>query len=760
MSRNRTIHRASSTVAATVALTVVATPVFAQSPPPVLEEVVVTATKRAESIQDVPVAVSALTAADIQARGFSQYSDFLNSVPGVYFQDSGPGVSQVRIRGISASEGGVPSTTASYFGESITSVLTNGGGKPNLRLVDIERIEVLRGPQGTLFGANALAGVLRTIPNAPNVENFEASVGTRGFTTAHSSDASYHVEGVVNIPLVQDKLALRLVGYKDDIAGYLDNVSPAQAAVDYSAALGLPDGTLVTPATPAFTRKDINAEDTWGGRAALSWHATDNLRLDLNYATQDVRLDSQPTATPAIGEYEQQRPLDQFTSGGYGERLNIVSGVVNYDWTGASLVSATNWMRMKRFSDQDLSYLALQAFGVEIPWSFDERSNGTLFTQEIRVQSRGESPFQWIAGAFYLRQKADAGQFVADYSCPTCLPQVLAGQDFAYNFPLSPFSDQKQRSVFGEVSYDFTQRWTAGLGGRYLRDELTAMGGAQEGLLAGGSVPPQPVVTGTKTEFNPSAYLRFKPSSDTTLYAQAARGFRSGQVNQLFPDTCAEEAAAAGLQQVTDPDTLWNYELGLKARFDEGRYSLHSAVFRQKWSGVQLIQTFTCAFSGIVNGGDVTGHGAEVEFNAQPTDAWLFNVSMAYSRNRFKNVASGTSYSNGERVPDAPENNGSVGAQYNFHVGSAWDAFARADFVHVGNVLTTFGGSDTVKQDRFNTLNLRLGFSRDALAAELYGRNITDERGVLTTSNNTPFGINQTLTRPREVGIELRYSFR
>ena len=756
----RTSRAAPAIVPSTTVLALLlAAPAFGAPPPTVIEEVVVTATKRAESIQDVPVAVSALTAADIAERGFSQYADFLNSVPGVYFQDSGPGVSQVRIRGISASEGGVPSTTATYFGESITSVLTNGGGKPNLRLVDIERVEVLRGPQGTLFGANSLAGVIRTIPNAPDVEKFEANVGTRGFTTAHSSDTSYHVEGMVNFPLVENRLALRLVGYKDDIAGFIDNVSPAQPAVDYSASLGLPDGTLVTPATPAFTRKDINSEDTWGGRATLSWHATDRLRLDLNYTTQDSRLNSQPFATPSIGEYEQQRPLDQFASGTYDERLNIGSAVVNYDWDSASLVSASTWMRMKRFSDQDLSFLALQAFGTSIPWSFDERSNGSLFTQEIRLQSRGESPFQWIGGAFYLRQKAEAGQFIADFSCPTCLPQVLAGQDFAYRIPLAQFQDQKQYSLFGEVSYNFANRWTAGLGGRYLHDKLIAMSAAQEGLLVGGSIPALPEVSGTKTEINPSAYLRFKPTADTTWYAQAARGFRSGQVNQLLPDACQAEAAAAGVKQVSDPDTLWNYELGLKARFAEGRYTLHSAVFRQKWHGVQLIQTLTCAFSGIVNGGDVTGRGAEVEFVAQPNDSWRFNASASYIHNRFENVDAGTSFSNGERVPDAPENNGSLGAQYDFKVGGEWNGFARADFVHVGNVVTVVGISDLVQQDSFNLVNLRLGFNRDDLSAELYGRNITDERGVLTTSNNTPFGTNQTLTRPREIGVELRYSF-
>ena len=161
----------------------------AETPPrdmQVLQEIIVTATKRTERLQDVPIAVSAITGEDIQARGFTNYADYLNSIPGVYFQDAGPGHGQIRIRGISAAEGGVPSTTATYFGETVTSVLTNFGGKPNLRLVDIDRVEVLRGPQGTLFGASALAGVVRIIPNAPDLQEFEANVGVRGFTTAHS----------------------------------------------------------------------------------------------------------------------------------------------------------------------------------------------------------------------------------------------------------------------------------------------------------------------------------------------------------------------------------------------------------------------------------------------------------------------------------------------------------------------------------------------------------------------------------------------
>jgi outer membrane receptor protein involved in Fe transport len=735
----------------------VSSAVFADTPV-VLEQVVVTATKRAESIQDVPVAVSAITSEDIATHGFTQYADLLNTLPGVYFQDAGPGVSQVRIRGVSASEGGVPSTTASYFGEAVTSVLTNKGGKPNLRLVDIDRVEVLRGPQGTLFGANSLAGVLRTIPKAPNPEQFEASIGTRGFTTAHSSDESYHVEGVVNIPLVRDRLALRVVGYKDDIAGYVDNVSPAQASVDYSGALGLPDGMLVTPAIPAFTHKDINSEDTWGARTSLQWRVTDRLRFDLGYTVQDDQLNSEPHADPTIGEYEQRRPLDQFEHGGYGERINITSGVVSYDWDTASLVSASNWMRMNRFSNSDITFLAEGAFGAPIPWGLNDRSIGRLFTQEVRLQSRGESPLQWIVGLYYLSQKADFSQFVPDFSCPACLPQLLAGQDFGLSAPLSRFSEQKQRSVFGEISYAFTPQWTVGVGGRYLRDEVTAIGQPVEGILVGGLMPADPTRSGTNNESNPSAYVRFKPTDNNTLYVQAARGFRSGQVNPFLPDQCQDEARAAGEQLISDPDTLWNYELGWKALFDEGRYSLNTAVYRQNWKGVQLIKQFVCGFSGILNGGDVKGRGAEVEFVAQPNETWRFNLSASYNRNRFEDVIEGTDFHSGERLPDAPETQASAGAQYNFGLGADWTGFLRADYAHIGNVQSKFSDTLVIVQDAFDTVNLRLAFQRDDLQLELFGRNITDERGVLTTTQ-PQFGGYQTLIRPREIGVELRYSF-
>jgi iron complex outermembrane receptor protein len=741
----------------------------AETPPrdmQVLQEIIVTATKRTERLQDVPLSVSAISADDIQARGFTNYADYLNSIPGVYFQDAGPGHGTIRIRGISASEGGVPSTTATYFGETVTSVLTNFGGKPNLRLVDIERVEVLRGPQGTLFGASALAGVVRIIPNAPDLQEFEADVGVRGFTTAHSDDESYHIEGSVNIPLVADKLALRVVGYQDDIAGYIDNTFPGQPEIDWSAAFGAPDGTLVVPAIPAFTRRDINSEDTWGARAALTWQATDRLRFDLLHATQDVTGNSEPNTLPAAGDYEQSRGLDVYEEGGDGERLDVDTLVANYDWDAVSLISASSWTEMKRFTNQDITFLAEDGVGLPLPWGLNDRSEGELFTQEVRLQSRGDQPFQWLVGVYYLDQEAKFSQFVPDFSCPACLFQLAAGQDFGLDAPLAKFSDEEQKSLFTELSYGLSEQWTVGVGARYIEGELTSFDAAADGFLVGGPTTPRPPISDKYDEINPSAYVRYEPSDAVTAYAQASRGFRAGQVNQLLPDQCQAEAEALGLGLFTEPDTMWNYEVGLKSQLAEGRVGINTAVYRQKWEGVQLPVTLSCGFSNGFNAGSVTGDGVELELLAQPADAWRFNLALSVNNSEFERLVGSSIYSVGERLPDVPEFNGSAGVQFNFSLGTSWTAFFRADYVYVGDVRLKFPtptaddplASVVLEQDAYDKANVRLSFQRGPLGVDLFGNNIFDERGVVNTSQPS-FGSRENLERPREVGVELRYAF-
>ena len=747
----------------------------------VLEEIVVTATKRAESLQDVPVAVSALRAEDIAVRGLTQYADYLSAVPGVNFQDAGPGQSQIRIRGIVASEGGGgPASVATYFGETVTSVINLFGAKPNLRLVDIDRIEVLRGPQGTLFGANALAGVVRIVPTPADLNDFEIKLGTRGFATAHSEDASYHVEGAVNVPLIDDRLAVRLVAYKDDIAGYIDNVVPANPAVDWTepgegflaeftgAPVDLPDGSLVIPGYDGFTHRDVNSEDTWGVRANLIWRASDRLQFDLTHAVQDVTLNGQPFVDSFSGPYEQLRALDVYAPGKYGERLEVSTLVATYDWDSVALTSASNFARLKAIFRDDMIPFVLSAFGVPLPWQDHTDSDGEVFTQEVRLQSKGESSIKWLVGAFHLDQHVDVAQTVPDFSCPTCASTILFDQDFAFRIP-APGSDprfvnQKQRSVFGEVSYNFAARWTVGVGGRYLEEDLERLTAATEGFIVGptGAAPAEPARTGSSYEVNPSAYVRFEPSDAMTWYLQAARGFRSAQTNQSLAYTggCAPEAAAVGLKAITDPDTLWSYELGLKTRLADGRVGLNTAVYRQEWDGVQLPIQFECGFGGTINGGDVEGDGVELELTAQLTDALRVNVTGAYNNNEFKTVKPGVGFEVGERPPGAPQKNASAGLQYDFQLSASWSAFARADYTYVGSTRYKFGQIDpvVVLQDAYDLTNLRLGLQRADLAVELFGRNVTDERAVVNTTDPS-LGDRQYLARPREIGVELRYSF-
>jgi iron complex outermembrane recepter protein len=730
-----------------------------------LEEIVVTATKRSETLQDVPVAVTAISSEEIAARGFTNYSDYINTVPNMYMQDTGPGDSQIYIRGLVA-QGGSGFPVATYFGETVTSVLTNNGGFANLRLVDINRVEVLRGPQGTLFGANSLAGVLRIVPNAPDLTDFQVTAAARGWSTAHSGDGSEHFEGVINLPIVTDRLAARLVAYQDHIAGYLDNVVPAAAAFDYSAGLGAPAGTLVIPGHAAFTRKDINSEDTWGMRASVAWRPTDPMHVDLSFVAQEVRLNAEAGAQPAYGDYVVQRPLDQYAHGEQMEQERLGELVAGYDWTSVSLTSATSYTRLERFHNEDIGFLAAAAgLGPQL-WSLEDRSKGESFTEEVRLQSRGDSPLQWLAGFFYLNTNFDLAQYVPDYSCPTCLPEVLFGQAFAIRTTGNTIGEkQRQQSVFAEVSYSFTPQWTVGAGGRYLRDYLESFSPAAEGLLVNGSQPASPPVGGRSSIFNPSAYVRFKANEDMSYYVQAARGFRSGTTNQVLAydpnGPCGATAAADGVGPLTDPDTLWTYELGMKSIWANNRIEANVAVFHQNWKGVQLNATQPCGFNGTVNGGDASGNGAELEMTARIARGLTANLTASYVYNKFDTVKANVGYATGERVPGAPEENASAGLQYNFALSTAWNGYARADYTYVGDIHYVFGLGATATnylQGGYGQANVRFSLQNRGLGIDLYARNLADKRAATSTGDPTQGGY-VYLLRPREVGVELRYSF-
>ncbi|HEY5755992.1 MAG TPA: TonB-dependent receptor [Steroidobacter sp.] len=727
-----------------------------------LEEVVVTATKHQESLLNVPIAVTAITAQDILSKGITQYTDILSSVPGVYYEDAGPGDTTIRIRGISPGGGGTPPTVATYFGEIPMSAQGGGnlGQHGTPRFVDIERVEVLRGPQGTVFGANALAGAVRVIPAAPDLKDYQFNVGTRGFATAHSDDMSYHVEGMVNLPLVEDQFALRLVGYKDDIAGYIDNKTPAQAPADYSFYVGaltggavtVPPGTLMTPATGALNKKDINSTDTTGGRLSAAWQVNDRLRLDLVVGTQDAQMDGESSVTP--NSYEIFRSSDYFVNGYTSEDLDLGGLTIRYDWDNVSLVSATSQTKLSMARLNDAAELLPPT-----AWLFQEKREAEAFTQEIRLQSRGDGAFRWTVGAFYLDQDTDGRQHVRDLGCeqtPTCLPLLFTGGAQDYPLDLTFHLFEKQKAVFVDTSYEFAPRWTLGLGGRYLEEDIGVKLGTT-GILA----PPPGASNGgedSASKFNPAASVTFKPTDDLTVYVQAAEGFRSGVANQALPQSCRDQAAQMGLtlQAVTEPDTIRNYELGFKSRLGDGRFNLNVAAYRLEWKDIPGSVQFACAFSNLVNAGDATGEGVEFELVGRMSEAWKVNLAASYNDLTYDDNVLPAIGAPGDRVVGSPAKNYSAGLEYGFDFSERWAGWARADWAYVGSLNSELS---SLPIESYDTVNARFGLVQDNLSIELFGRNLTDEQGV-TRIEPLPFGGDYVLVRPREVGIEVRYRYK
>jgi outer membrane receptor protein involved in Fe transport len=588
------------------------------------------------------------------------------------------------------------------------------------------------------------------------------------------------VEGTFNLPLVKDVFALRFTGYKDDIAGYIDNIVPAQAPIDWTATgeallslltgqpVDLPDGALIVPGSGAIARKDVNREDTVGGRVSATWQASDQLRVELSYSMQEVTLDSEQYATAGAGEYVQVRRLDAFREGELKEELEIGSLTVRYDWDTVSLISASGWTTVDLTQSLDATPTVERLFFASVPAAQVQTRNGDAFTQELRLQSRGDSALQWLFGAYYLDRETHLQQVFLDYSCPTCLPNVVFGEDFLFSG--ESFVNEKQKAVFGEVSYALSPRWTVGVGGRWLDEELRYRVPRAGGIAANGAIPPTDI-TDSVTEVNPSAFLRFQPSDDMTLYLQAARGFRAGSPNQTLPSVCDADVAARRIKPITEPDTAWNYEFGLKSALADNRVNVNLAVYHADWKDIQIPGNLPCGFASVSNAGDATARGVEVELLAQPWDAWKFNLSASYNDNEFDRVRPETGYINGERLPLSPKKNVSAGVEYGFPIGSTeWSGYARADYQYVGDLRLIFfrapnpatplvPGRDVVTQDAYGTGNVKLGFTRDDLAVELYGRNVTDKRAVVSTGDPT-FGGYETLLRPREFGVELRYSFR
>lgn len=724
------------------------------------DEIVITALKRDTNLQDTPIAISAVTGDTIANSGVQSIADLTASVPSLSFVDGGPSQRRVVIRGIQAA--GEP-TVGTYYDETpVTGVIgagnDAGGSTPELRLFDVERVEVLRGPQGTLYGSGSMGGTLRVIYKKPVFET-EAAVDASISATKHGG-ANIEGSAMVNVPVVQDKIAVRATGFYRKADGYIDNTT--------------------------LRIKDVNEHKSYGGRLLVRMTPTEELTVDAAAYINRSRVDT-PSWTLDAGKYNS----DALTRQPVRDDVELYSLTANYDFGGVILTAAGSYMERDLSSVSDVSRFirstrtpggcgarlngsaSIPCEGTQLADYYalvDGQSTSALFPQqdmqawtgELRLSSDGSGPFNWTVGGFYSDRDiyVENPQANADPVTGVLIQPLQIATTRYINDSL------RQVAAFGEFSYDVTDRLSLTVGGRYFRYDKDISGQTPIGsILVGAVVRPLSFVSsdedGTAFKFNAS----YKVTDDILFYAEAAQGFRPGGANQVI-----------GLAQELTPyqsDSLWNYEAGLKTTLLDRHLNLNVDLFQIDWSDMQITtRTPNGAFSYIGNAGKARIRGAEAEFALRPVDGLTFSGNASYldakltedQPNAGTAIAPAAGFK-GDRIPYVPKFSAGLAAQYVWAVTDDLNGFLRLDANHVGGSWSDFRPTYTYTRyiDDYELANLRIGIEAEDNAWGVYAfvNNLFDDTAI-TRSTSSAIARGRTIVTsaaPRTVGLNLRTAF-
>jgi iron complex outermembrane recepter protein len=708
-----------------------------------LEEITVTANKRYQRLQDVPASITAETGTTLQHRGATQLEDIVQTTPGLTNAGAGGGNStDLTIRGVTTGGLGLKqSTVALLFDDIPLDPAFSTQSATNLRAVDIERVEVLRGPQGTLFGSGSLSGAVRFITNKPDLEDYSGSAEVTGASTDGGSGSGSGTL-VLNAPIIQDKLAVRLVGYRFDDGGWVDDIRTHQS--------------------------DVNGSHTGGGRVEIEGQPTDRLTVTLTGAYQDSHdlgagesLYRQPAGAG---------PSDEVTNLRRSTDLDVVSKIANvgvrYDLDSVSLFSSSAYIRRETVQLDDAGYyndaLAL-ALGVpELTGAAAPAvtyNNQDIFTQELRATSRGGGPLKWTIGAFYLDANLDGGQAI---SSPT-LFNLIGVPDLGN---LQSHGNQTEVSGFAETTYTLADKWDLTAGVRVSNTSLKSTTDST-GVLLVGSVNPADVVSGAisqhSTNADPRFSLAYRANPDLTLYATVSRGHRVGGPN------LTAGLGGPGIPTSYQSDSLWNYEAGAKSQLFDGRLQLSGDLYYIDWSNIQ-VALIKNNVNYVGNASSAGIYGGEFEGVAKP-QKWLdLGGSLSLSHGALTQdvpdltrVTGLIGVKSGDLLPASPETQVTLFSQGNFSVMSR-DAYVRISDSYIGSEYTDFDRQGTRFGD-YNTLDLRAGVYLSHIEVVAFAKNLTNSAGAQSASDPTyvgPVVANPQLAyriRPRTVGLTVRASF-
>jgi outer membrane receptor protein involved in Fe transport len=787
-----------------------------------LEEVIVTATRRAESIQDVSESISAFDTKSIEVRGLNNVDDLGKFVPGLSFATREPGGTTIVFRGVTPSglQFGAVSSSGLYLDEQ---PITQSGRNPDPRLIDIERIEALRGPQGSLYGASSQSGTLRVITNKPDPTGFDAYVEGE-VSSIDGGGTGYDVNGMVNIPLVQDRLALRLVGFTSEDAGYIDNVLSVSPMIQ----AGLEGTAPASFNNAAQVDEDVNSKTTSGGRAALRWDVTDNLDLTLGALFQDVSSDGHGNVNRGTGDYNQIR----FSDEGLDDKWYQLALTMNASLPfGDLVVSASyfdrdfryeadatdyefrfNWQTVCYDGDGEIvladdscvsdtfarsTYYTSYDFGGD-PHGFATNHEETdITTFEARLQSRADSQsrWSWLIGAFYSEEKGKTlfQSFVRDYQNTPAFAYFAYYEANLTGNTLAPTekwfigrydTELDQVAVFGEVGFDITDQFTITAGGRWFDYDrkFAQQQESPEGFSGATRLDGEQNSSedGTVGKLN----LTYRIDDDRLVYATWSEGFRVGGSNPLKPSSL--------LPRDYNSDKLTNYEIGAKTEWFDNRVRFNIAAYYMEWDkfAVQVEDPQPNVFQlGFVNLPTAEIPGVEADFVMTLSDEWQLDGAFSWNDAQVSEATTlsvtddgGETYTfqvkDGARLPLTPDVTATVGVEYRSQ--ARWlnaQPFARFDYSYVGSSINSLEGIESVvsgtapqEQDSYSTGDLRFGLESETWSASLFVNNVWNEYATLFIDNRwgslPPNGYGGwqggqrlSVLQPLTVGLTLRYEF-
>jgi outer membrane receptor protein involved in Fe transport len=735
-----------------------------------LTEIVVTAERRTETVQSATQSITAISGAQLQAQGLTTVQDVLAEVPGVSIGQDGAGQSEVFLRGMAA-QGGIAPTTGFYLdGVSLPgpAASTYGHATFDPNLYDVSDVNVLRGPQGTLYGASSMGGTININTNQPNLNKFGASVEAIGSGT-QGGGANGGVSAMVNIPLVDDKLALRIVGTDSYTSGWIDriNLGPINMPATINGAGGLASSPVGV--TPVSQDKGSNWQTIEGARVILLWAPTDNFSVAPEVVFQRLAqggaslVDLNSTATAPLAEAHYQ-PFN--IAEPYSDTLILFNLPIKYTINDIQLVSITGYAKRNSKQIQDSSAVGVAVFDPPTTTYADvgpvgayEADYTSVFTQEFRASSTGDGAFQWLGGAYYENYKSQT--YLASTTPANAYVDAQLGSPPGVDwFNFNYVTKLTQYSAFGEASYKFGDlKLTGGLRYYYydVPTSLTDWGAFQTGNWTAATALFTPT-TASASGYTPRINLSYIPNSNLTLYAQASEGFRPGFGN-------AQPAPAQGCPSsvpAAEPDHVWNYEAGEKARLMDGNLSLNGAIYYENWSGIQQTINLICshgdyAYSG--NAGNAAIYGAELEATLRLTPEVTFTNSVGLVDAKFTAASPQSGFFVGEALPLVSKWTDTASLVYTHHLNDNYNVVFRA--TDTLRSTQTFVGIVSPKE---NFLSLRVGLaSHNKVSAWLFADNALNSHTYLGLSNAIFTELFQATRgvspQPRTIGLQLDYAF-